>query len=113
MAINKNIRCETPSCIKSITNYGEQYHGVYDIYASPPKFMPDAIAICENCGGYTNGKEWAHYCGHCGKIVEPGKLVGLFVPHLCQECLDAYVAEDKRTGNICTMCHQPRTLCCC
>ena len=115
MTINKNIRCETSSCADAITKYGEQYHRVYDLsgYRNPPLFMPDAIAMCEQCGGFTNGKEWKHVCNKCGKEVESGKLVGLFVPHLCQECLDTIVENDRRNGNICRMCHQPYTLCCC
>lgn len=113
MTINKDIRCENPTCIASIEKYGEQYHSVYDLYSTPPPFMPEAIAICEHCGGYTDGKKWVYICKKCGKSVNPGELVGLFVPHLCQECLDDIVESDRKNGNICTLCHKPRSLCCC
>lgn len=114
MTTNKsNIRCETPKCINTIKKHGEQYHRVYDTYVHTPDFMPDAIARCENCGGYTNGIIWKHVCNTCGKEVEPGKLVGLFVPHLCQECLNEAIERDMQSGNVCTVCHQPRSLCCC
>jgi hypothetical protein len=113
MTINKNIRCETEKCINAIVKYGEQYHRVHDAYEYPPLFMPDAIAVCEQCGGHTNGKEWSHVCKGCGKTVNPGELVGLFVPHLCKECLNKAIENDKRAGRICRMCHEPYCLCCC
>jgi len=50
----------------------------------------------------------------CEKCKNPtDKLYGLFVPHLCQECEQAEADSDKRSGNVCGICRQPRSRCCC
>ena len=75
--------------------------------------MPTATAHCESCGGYTDGITWKHVCQKCNKEVQPGELCGLFVPHLCKECEQAKADSDRRSGNVCRICRQPRSRCCC
>ena len=106
-----DIRCKTPRCIGDIAKYGENYHEVHAEKA--PDFMPDAVAKCGRCGGYTNGTDWKHVCKMCGKEMQPGELVGWFVPHRCSECDAKVVAEDKAKGRICGRCHQVISYCCC
>ena len=116
MSEKSEISCITPRCKESISKYGEQYHAVYSVFifgGHPPTFMPDAIAHCEHCGGYTNGMDWKHVCEKCGKDIAPGKLTGLFVPHLCQACEQAIADRDKASGNVCLKCHVVRSRCCC
>ena len=111
--MKSKIRCATDTCRQSIEKYGEHYHAVVDAV----KVMDSgykAIARCELCGGYTSdGKEWEHQCSRCKKHVQPGELRGLFVPHLCKECEQAIADRDIQSGNICTMCGDPRSRCCC
>jgi len=66
---------------------------------------------CESCGAIKFFDKWTRKCQKCHKEVD--HLVGLFVPHLCQNCLDEIVEIDRKSGNICGMCRQPRSLCCC
>lgn len=116
---NPKIHCTTPSCVKAIEISGDRYHNVYDLeqpYTSTraPVFMPDAVARCESCGGYTDGKgNWKHVCVACGTEVKPGELTGLFVPHLCKDCMRATVEADKKAGRVCSLCRRPYSLCCC
>jgi hypothetical protein len=53
------------------------------------------------------------HCEKCGKAVKNGELVGLFVPSLCAECEQKRADDDRRTGNVCGLCRQPRSRCCC
>lgn len=112
MATN-NVKCESPKCIQAIEKFGERCYSIKTMYRPAPSFMPDAIAICERCGGYYNGERWMYQCLKCGKEVRPGELVGLFVPHHCKECEQAITDENRRRGNVCRMCRQPRNQCCC
>jgi len=66
---------------------------------------------CEACGAKRINGKWTKKCERCGKIVNA--LHGLFVPHLCKSCLDIVVENDRKIGNVCLMCRQPRSLCCC
>ena len=102
-----DIRCISYSCAKRTTKR------VHSLWLPAPKFMPDAIACCEFCGGYTNGKIWKYVCNKCGSDVASGELVGLFVPHLCRDCLKKIVEEQSRVGDVCGMCRQVRVNCCC
>lgn len=72
----------------------------------------DVIAICQACGSYQvqNG-EWGTICSRCGR--QKVKLHGLFVPHLCEDCLQKVVDGDIAKGNVCLLCGQPHSLCCC
>ena len=75
--------------------YGENYHDVYD---------REGHSFCQRCGGeYRNGK-WTHQCKACKKIVNPGELTGLFVPHSCPECHKKQIESDIKNGNACRMC---------
>jgi len=110
--MKSKIRCTTEKCIEAVEKYGENYHGVH-VVDNPPDFMPDAIAKCERCGGFTNGTEWKHVCKICDVNVEPGKLTGLFVPHRCGDCDKKIVAEEKAKGKICRLCNEVYSRCCC
>jgi hypothetical protein len=72
-------------------------------------------ARCERCGGSTadGGKTWTWTCAECETQVQPGELHGLFVPHLCRACLDRIVKAERASGQLCRMCRQPYSLCCC
>ena len=110
------IRCVTPKCIKVIKEHGEQYHKVYDKskYVNIPTYIPkEAIAQCQFCGGYTDGTTWWHTCQECKKIVNPGELTGLFVPHVCEECSIILTQKERKSGKVCSMCRQVYRNCCC
>ncbi len=108
-----DIRCTTPSCVSAIERYGEHYHKVDPIKTAPPDAMPDATHRCSMCGGYTNGKDWVHQCASCDKLLGPGELKGLFVPHLCADCEQAAADDCIRRGHVCTLCRKPYSRCCC
>ena len=107
-----NIRCATDECVSSIKRWGDHYHSVSPV-TNAPKFMPDAVAMCERCGGYTNGDSWKHVCKMCGNDVAAGKLLGFFVPHRCKECDEKVVAKEKADGKICRRCNRVYSYCCC
>lgn len=113
--MKSSIKCTTPRCVEAIEKYGEHYHGVHDVGSWFPgsERMPDAVAKCERCGGVTNGEKWLHACAMCGKEVEPGKLVGFFVPSRCSECDAKVVAEQRADGRVCGRCGQVIAYCCC
>lgn len=50
-------------------------------------------------------------CSRCKKETE--KLVGLFVPHLCEPCLEQVRVEQRATGQVCTLCRKPYCDCYC
>lgn len=112
MVQTSNIRCPTARCVKNIETYGERYHWVYD-QTSPPPHLSVAIARCEGCGGYWDGDKWIHKCTTCGADVEPGKLTGLFVPHVCADCNKKAVDAQRARGAICRRCNQVMSWCCC
>jgi len=66
---------------------------------------------CEACGAKKIMGRWVKRCEKCDQEVE--ELHGLFVPHLCKGCMDKVIEHDRATGNICIMCRQVRSLCCC
>lgn len=105
-------RCKTARCVADIEKYGERYHGVHAL-RSPSSIMPDAVACCERCGGHTNGSDWKHACKKCGKDVQPGELVGFFVPHRCVECDAKVVADEIARGAVCSSCGSVHSYCCC
>ena len=111
MAYDSKHFCKTPRCMEYIEKYGSNYHYVYD----NKNWMPEEyIAKCDGCGGHLDKDlNWIHKCKTCGKTVNPGELVGLFVPHNCEDCQIKIIEEDKRTGNICRLCGSPRSVCCC
>lgn len=107
MSNKSETRCPTEKCVKAIEEYGEHYHGVYD------SKWHDSV-ICERCGGKLNDKgEWYHQCSMCKKMLEPGQLVGLFVPHLCKECLESVRESQRQSGSVCRMCRKVYADCCC
>jgi len=74
----------------------------------------DGVCTCEFCGATKEDKpdaEWKKVCRKCGKVVD--KLVGLFVPFACLECLDRERQHQLRTGKVCRMCRRPYVDCCC
>lgn len=101
-------RCPTPRCVEDIAKGGERYHSVYD-----GRTKDDYVAKCERCGGKFDGAVWQHKCGACGKQVEPGGLVGLFVPHSCPDCHHKAVEAEVARGAVCSQCHQAFSNCCC
>lgn len=108
MTKKSDIRCTTPKCVATIAESGERYHMVY------PSRDSGFAARCEFCGGkQTDAGDWQHKCATCGNDVEPGTLVGLFVPHRCTECHDALRAKQRSEGRICRACNQPFADCCC
>ena len=82
-----------------------------------PKVYPvrqgpnEGLSRCERHGCVLVEGEWVFECRKCEKRTD--KLYGLFVPFLCKECFDKAVAHQIATGNVCSMCRQPRMLCCC
>ena len=62
---------------------------------------------CQTCGGFYQYGVWHHNGKQCGVEVQPGELVGLFVPHLCQRCYTAALAKDRARGNVCGLCGKP------
>ncbi len=84
-----------------------------EVYAA--SWEPDrGKGMCERCGGKWWGNEdWRYTCTRCETSVNPGELVGLFVPHLCKSCLKERIAEDKALGRRCSMCSKTYTECCC
>lgn len=73
--------------------------------------VPDHM-LCEGCGAIQaeNGG-WNLHCKQCG--CNPPKLVGLFVPHLCESCLAIELESERSAGHVCGMCGQPYGNCCC
>ena len=111
-----DIACPTPRCVERVKNFGNGHSRVYKLAdaSEAPKFMPEAIARCEGCGGYTDEKgNWKHNCARCGKEVAPGKLTGLFVPHHCSECMTEVRNAEIAAGHICRFCGKPYCDCCC
>ena len=106
------IRCATTRCVNDVAQHGEHYHDVHSV-RTPPVFMVDATAMCERCGGHTNGTDWKHVCKSCGKEVQPGELTGLFVPHLCVTCEKRKADEQIARGAVCRGCSKPFARCCC
>lgn len=79
-----------------------------------PVHMMDATLMCEHCGSFGNDAgRWISECKKCGKEVENGSLVGLFVPHLCRDCLKAIVEDQERRGHVCTRCRTVYACCTC
>ena len=66
---------------------------------------------CEHCGALEVDGKWTKKCQGCGKEVE--KLVGLFVPHNCEDCQKAVVEKERKAGHVCGFCHQVFANCCC
>jgi len=66
---------------------------------------------CDGCGAELINGTWTKQCKKCHKNVD--ELYGMFVPHLCKECMDKALENDRKTGNICSMCRLPRSACCC
>jgi hypothetical protein len=95
------IPCPTPSCANFVAKW-KYPHRVSE---------HNGVLTCENCGGISHdgGKTWKHECRTCKVTVEPGKLVGLFVPHLCVPCENAEAAKSGTCGN----CRQRLNRCCC
>lgn len=109
MTTPSEVRCVTPQCVEVIAKYGEHYHRVYD----RDNRGKDATQTCEGCGARRIGGAWQSTCKKCGKAVDAGALTGLFVPHLCAECLNQARENDRRRGAICRMCGSAYVDCCC
>lgn len=112
MSEKSTTRCPTPRCIDSIEKWGDNYHAVYEKGAKE-RYGENAVLWCERCGGWFDGTTWHHECAECKIEVSPGELVGLFVPHLCRDCERKTAEREARNGNVCLMCHQPYSRCCC
>jgi hypothetical protein len=71
------------------------------------------VTRCEACGGHfpDESKPPVLTCRKCKKVVD--RLTGLFVPHTCLECADKERARQRDSGDVCSMCRQPRFDCCC
>lgn len=106
------LRCATQKCASAIANYGDHYHAVHSVEKAPAH-VPDATAMCERCGGYHNGTDWKHVCKSCGTAVEPGALLGFFVPHRCAACDAKVVAQQQAAGQVCHRCNTVISYCCC
>lgn len=106
MSTKAETRCPTPRCAAEVEKYGEQYHAVY------PR---SAGLACDRCGGVQleAGGAWRHACKGCSVSVEPGQLVGLFVPSVCQACLEATRADQMRRGCRCLACGKAYCDCYC
>jgi len=100
--------CETPSC----SIFREKYK-CKTVYEVTSEVHPDAKFACEKCGAYSDGEKWVSSCNNCGKEVEHGKLVGIFVPHVCGACMEKTVEEERAAGRVCRACGQVFSLCCC
>lgn len=112
--MNNLPKCITDRCRQNLEKYGEVYDRVGILkFEEPPEFMPDAIAKCQFCGGYTNGTIWVHVCFACNKEMQPGELVGLFVPHLCPDCERSAAEKQITNREVCGICRQPYIRCCC
>lgn len=110
MAKSPNVQCPTPICVQAIEDYGERYHKVVEHAddATRPNYC------CESCGGISqSGETWEHKCRTCKADVPPGKLCGLFVPHLCASCEQAETDKAVKSNKICRACRQPFNRCCC
>jgi len=103
--------CPTPRCVKHTAHYGTRVAEYY--LPKKPDTMPDATHICQSCGGVYNGERWDHVCSQCGEHVEPGAMVGMFVPHMCKACEEKIAARDVQTGRVCGRCRKPYSRCCC
>lgn len=71
---------------------------------------------CERCGFTLTGfggfdVKFRAICKRCH--VETDKLYGLFVPHLCSQCRDETVEEQKKTGRVCGICGSVYLYCSC
>jgi DNA-directed RNA polymerase subunit RPC12/RpoP len=104
MSAKSTIRC--PHCAALVEKYGEGYHRVYP-------FENSSRVRCEMCGGIFDGDKWVYRCESCKAEVDPGGLAGLFVPHKCKPCEKALADRERANGNVCLMCHAPRSRCCC
>ena len=104
MAYDTSIQCPTPKCIDAVKRYGDRY---LMVSARPGR------TICELCGGILVDGEWIHRCSKCKEDVEPGQLCGLFTPHKCPGCEEATAEAEIRRGDVCRMCNQPYSRCCC
>lgn len=106
MADKSVIRCPTERCASELARYGENYHGVYE--------KTDHL-LCERCGGKSvdRGVTWTHDCVNCKANVQPGQLLGFFVPHRCKACDEKVIADDRARGHICRRCNQVFSYCCC
>jgi len=94
-------KCTTPYCVEQGHDWVEK---------SSTKGM---LFVCRGCGGEWDGKVWTHTCRTCGKSVKPGELVRLFIPWQCSECDKALSEKNRKSGNVCRLCKQPRNHCCC
>lgn len=108
--MKSTVRCETPRCVATIAKYGELYHRVHD-RADGDRAVD---AQCEGCGGkHLVAGGWRHACKTCKTDVQPGQLVGLFVPHSCAACLDVARKAEVARGAVCRRCHKAYVDCCC
>lgn len=107
MSTKSEIRCVTPRCLADVAKFGEHYHSVHD--------KADGSALCDRCGGeqLKPGAPWRHVCRNCSSSVEPGQLVGLFVPSVCEPCLEARRADELRRGARCLACGKAYCDCYC
>lgn len=109
-----DIRCPTPFCQKRVEELGDSGNRVYSYtwdYRVPVDIK--ICARCDSCGGLTDGASWYHVCSVCGKRVDPGELRGLFVPHMCSDCVKKKAEEEIKKGHVCGFCRNPFSQCCC
>lgn len=109
----KIVCCPTPCCRERFgDNPADHTFMNYNRYGFLPG-RPDLHALCDHCGGHTDGVVSVHDCRDCGKSVAPGELVGLFIPSRCKECQQLAVDKQRASGDICGICQSPRLECCC
>lgn len=110
MTEKSTIECPTPTCTTAREERGWVW--VYENGAQE-RYGEDAVAFCERCGGWFDGTTWHHECQTCKIEVEPGKLTGLFVPHLCSPCEQKVADAEIAARQVCRFCHYPYSRCCC
>ena len=107
-------RCVTPRCVGEIETFGERCDAVRPVSpGSEPAQVAGASDHCCRCGGFFVTGAWRHVCRGCGAEVQPGELLGFFVPSRCAACDGKVVAEQLATGQVCRGCKQVVAYCCC
>lgn len=110
------IVCPAPCCVAKHEKYRHDRHiavgKVYDLDRAPA-WAPCAIALCECCGSYFDGKTWSCICVECHQVVQPGEKTGLFWPHSCKACNAKTIAQEKERGSVCRTCGNTFSWCYC
>jgi hypothetical protein len=73
-----------------------------DEYIRP--FSPDGPPMCSQHGCSWTGYKWLFECSKC-ENTDIHKLYGIPTPYVCKTCLNR--------APVCSICRQPRPMCCC